>query len=75
VKEDFRPVGRSFGDDLERELEPLLAEDHSIWIFTDGYYRSDEHPDTPCRDAATVAAHVNGPQRIVRQYHPEQEQR
>lgn len=66
--------GHPYGDDLEAELEPLLAEDHSIWIFRDGYYRSDEHPDVACRDAAAVADHVNGPNRIVRQYHGKEQQ-
>jgi hypothetical protein len=62
------PPGHSFGDELEQELAPLLAEDHSVWTYSDGAYRSPDHPDVACRDAASVAAHVNGPARIVRQW-------
>lgn len=61
--------GHPYADDFAAELEPLLAEDHSVWVFRDGYYRSDDHPDTPCRDAASVAFHVGGPDGCVRQFH------
>ena len=66
------PPGHSLGDELERELEPLLAEDHSVWIYsaTDGGYTCpQDHPGVICRTAAAVADHVNGPNRIVRQFH------
>lgn len=62
------PPGHAIGDEWA-ELEPLLAEDHSIWIFRDGYYRSDEHPDVACKDAASVAFHVSGADGTTKQYH------
>lgn len=74
---DALPPGHSFGDELEQELAPLLAEDHSVWTYdadVGGYTCPPDHPDVVCRDAASVAAHVNGPARIVRQWHGKERQ-
>lgn len=61
--------GHPYGDDLERDLEPLLADDHSVWTYSDGYYRSPDHEGVACKDAAAVAFHAGGPDGCVRQYH------
>lgn len=64
--------GAPRADDLAQELEPLLAEDHSVWTYdadVGGYTSPEAHPDVIARTAAAVADHVNGPERIVRQWH------
>jgi hypothetical protein len=69
---DHLPPGHSLGDEFEQELEPLLAEDNSVWAYSaesGGYTSPEQHPDVICRSAAAVADHVNGPTRTVRQWH------
>ena len=66
------PPGAPAGDALEQELEPLLAEDHSVWTYdaeVGGYTCPTHHEGVVCRTASAVAAHVNGPNKTVRQFH------
>lgn len=43
-----------------------------MWTYdadVGGYTSPEAHPDVIARTAAAVADHVNGPERIVRQWH------
>ena len=71
---DHLPPGHSLGDEMEQELEPLLAEDNSVWLYdgsAGGYTCPTHHEGVICRTAAAVADHVNGPNRTVKQWHGE----